>query len=211
MNKIKCIIFDMDGVLIDARDWHFKALNQALEVFGFEISRHDHLLTYDGLPTMKKLEILSSNSNLPKQLHDYINELKQIFTMDITQTHCSPTFCHEYAISRLKSEGYKLAVCSNSIRETMTSMLSKAALINYFDFYLSNQDVKKSKPDPEIYVTAIKRFGVLPAECLVLEDNANGIRAAKDAGSHVMQIYQTSDVNYQNIIQYINKIESSSC
>ena len=131
--------------------------------------------------------------------------------MDITQTHCSPTFCHEYAISRLKSEGYKLAVCSNSIRDTMTSMLSKAALINYFDFYLSNQDVKKSKPDPEIYVTAMKRFGVLPVECLVLEDNANGIRAAKDAGSHVMEIYQTSDVNYQNIIQHINKIESSPC
>lgn len=107
---IKCIIFDMDGVLIDAREWHFEALNRALDIFGFEISRHDHLATYDGLPTMKKLEILSSHSNLPKQLHAYINELKQIFTMDITMVKCAPTFCHQYAISKLKSDGYRMAV-----------------------------------------------------------------------------------------------------
>lgn len=147
MTKIKCIIFDMDGVLIDARDWHYEALNKALAIFGFEISRHDHLVTYDGLPTKQKLEILSSHSELPQQLHGFINELKQIFTMDITMTHCGPTFCHEFAISRLKAEGYRLAVCSNSVRDTITSMLTKAALIDYFDFYLSNQDVSKPKPD----------------------------------------------------------------
>ena len=209
MNKIKCIIFDMDGVLIDAREWHYEALNRALGIFGFEISRHDHLVTYDGLPTMKKLEILSSYSNLPKQLHRFINELKQIFTIDITMTKCSPTFCHEYAISKLKADGYRMAVCSNSIRDTMSSMLSKAALISYFDFYLSNQDVEKSKPHPEIYLKAIELFGVLPSECLVLEDNVNGIKAATEAGTHVMQIHQVTDVNYANISRFIQKLETT--
>lgn len=200
----------MDGVLIDARDWHYEALNKALAIFGFEISRHDHLVTYDGLPTKKKLEILSSHSQLPGQLHGFINELKQIFTMDITMAKCAPTFCHEYAISKLKSDGYRMAVCSNSIRDTITSMLSKAALIEYFDFYLSNQDVVKSKPDPEIYLKAIEKFEILPSECLVLEDNANGIRAATEAGAHVMQIDQITDVNYANIVKFIQKIESAS-
>lgn len=210
MTKIKCVIFDMDGVLIDARDWHYEALNKALAIFGFEISRHDHLVTYDGLPTKKKLEILSSYSQLPKQLHGFINDLKQIFTMDITLVKCAPTFSHEYALSKLKADGLRMAVCSNSIRNTMTSMLSKAALIEYFEFYLSNQDVSQSKPDPEIYLKAIKLFGVLPSECLVLEDNANGIRAATDAGAHVMQIQQVTDVNYINITQFIKKIEEAS-
>ncbi len=210
MTKIKCIIFDMDGVLIDARDWHYEALNKALAIFGFEISRHDHLVTYDGLPTKQKLEILSAHSELPKQLHGFINDLKQIFTMDITMTHCRPTFCHEFAISRLKAEGYRLAVCSNSVRDTITSMLSKAALIDYFDFYLSNQDVAKPKPDPDIYLKAIERFGVLPSECVILEDNINGIKAATQAGAHVMQIDQVTNVNYANIKKFIEKVEVGS-
>ena len=210
MNKIKCIVFDMDGVLIDAKDWHFEALNKALSIFGFEISRHDHLLTYDGLPTKKKLEILSSHTQLPKQLHQFINELKQIFTMDIAMTKCIPLFCHEYAISKLKNDGYRLAVCSNSIRDTITLMLSKAALIGYFDFYLSNQDVGKAKPDPEIYIKTIERFGIHPSECLVLEDNSHGIHAATQAGAHVMQIDQVTDVNYANIMNFIKKVESLS-
>ncbi|CAM3655298.1 HAD family phosphatase [Polynucleobacter brandtiae] len=201
----------MDGVLIDARDWHYEALNQALRIFGHEISRHDHLVTYDGLPTLKKLEILSSYSNLPKQLHPFINELKQIFTLDITLAKCRPTFCHEYALAKLKTNGYKLAVCSNSVRDTITSMLTKAGIINLFDFYLSNQDVGKSKPDPEIYTKAIERFGISPSECLVLEDNVNGIKAATDAGAHVMQIHQVTDVNYLNIANFIKKIESAAC
>lgn len=200
----------MDGVLIDAKEWHYEALNRALAIFGYGISRHDHLVTYDGLPTMKKLEILSSHTNLPNQLHPFINELKQIFTMDITMTKCSPTFCHEYAISKLKNQGYRMAVCSNSIRDTISSMLTKAALIDYFDFYLSNQDVKKAKPDPEIYRHAIQRFNVMPNECLVLEDNANGIQAAVAAGAHVMQIHQVTDVNYNNISAFIQKLESTS-
>jgi beta-phosphoglucomutase len=70
--KIKAIIFDMDGVLVEAKEWHYKALNRALELFGYQISRYDHLTTYDGLPTSKKLEMLSLESGLPKELHKFI-------------------------------------------------------------------------------------------------------------------------------------------
>ncbi|HCF3308648.1 TPA: HAD hydrolase-like protein, partial [Pseudomonas aeruginosa] len=54
---IKAVIFDMDGVLIEAKDWHYDALNKALNLFGYNISRHDHLTSYDGLPTSRKLEM----------------------------------------------------------------------------------------------------------------------------------------------------------
>ena len=117
--KIKAIIFDMDGVLIDAKDWHYESLNKALEIFGQEISRYDHLVTFDGLPTKKKLEMLSLEVGFPKGLHSFVNELKQQFTMDIVYSKCKPVFQHQYALSKLKSMGFKLAVCSNSIRNSI--------------------------------------------------------------------------------------------
>ncbi len=55
-SKIEVIIFDMDGVLIEAKEWHYDSLNKALKLFGFHISRHEHLTSYDGLPTKKSLK-----------------------------------------------------------------------------------------------------------------------------------------------------------
>lgn len=207
MCKIKAVIFDMDGVLIDAKEWHYEALNKALALFGYEISRYDHLVTYDGLPTSKKLEMLSMEKGMPRKLHKFINELKQQYTVDKIFTDCHPVFTHEYALSRLKEEGYHLAVASNSVRQTVKLMMEKSNLIDYLDFYLSNQDVKKAKPDPEIYLTAIERLGLNPKECLVVEDNHNGIQAARSAGAYVMEVSSVFDVNYSNIFQHIKMAE----
>ena len=207
MNKIKAVIFDMDGVLIEAKDWHYEALNRALGLFGMEISRYDHLVTYDGLPTKKKLEMLSMERGLPKGLHTFINDIKQLYTMEIVHSKCKPVFYHEYALSRLKKEGYKIVVCSNSIRNTIDVMMNKAKLMEYLEFYLSNQDVTQAKPHPEIYIKAIERLGLSPKECLVLEDNENGIKAALASGAHLLKVESVKEVTYQNIKAKINEIE----
>jgi beta-phosphoglucomutase len=207
VSKIKAVIFDMDGVLIEAKDWHYEALNKALQLFGMEISRYDHLVTYDGLPTKKKLEMLSSERGLPKGLHQFINDMKQQYTMEIVYASCKPQFYHEYALSKLKNEGYKMAVCSNSIRNTIEIMMQKASLENYLDFYVSNQDVTHGKPDPEMYNKAIEKMGLSPKECMIIEDNENGIKAARASGAHVMIVESVEDVNYENIKKHINIFE----
>lgn len=209
MQNIKAIVFDMDGVLIEAKEWHYEALNKALRLFGYEISRYDHLVTYDGLPTSKKLEMLSMEKGLPIGLHKFINAMKQNYTVDMVHAQCAPRFFHEYALSRLKSEGYHLAVASNSIRNTVELMMEKSNLITYLDFFLSNQDVTKAKPDPEIYTTAIKRLGLNPTEVMVVEDNHNGIQAATAAGANVMKVETVYDVNYENIVRHINLFEAT--
>lgn len=206
--KIKAIIFDMDGVLIDAKDWHYEALNKALRLYGLEISRYDHLVTFDGLPTKDKLIMLSMESNLPESLHLFINEMKQIYTMEIVYAKCKPTFYHQYALSNLKKEGYKLAVGSNSIKNTIEVMMEKSGLIGYLEFILSNQDVSKGKPDPEMYNKAIRRLGLVPEECLIVEDNPNGLKAAYGSGAHVLKVDRIEDVNYFNIKNKIKEIES---
>ena len=208
MSKIKAILFDMDGVLIDAKDWHYDALNKALSLFGMKISHYDHLVTYDGLPTKKKLEMLTLERGLPRALHGFINEMKQEFTFQMGYANCKPTFIHQYALTHLKAQGYKMVSCSNSTRKTMTVLFERAALTQYFDFYLSNQDVKEAKPHPEMYITAIQRLDLKPEECLILEDNENGIKAAHASGAHLLIIHDVHQVNLENITKRISEIEA---
>lgn len=210
MNTIKAVLFDMDGVLIDAKEWHYEALNKALSLFGMEISRYDHLVTYDGLPTKKKLEMLTLERGLPSELHSFINQIKQQYTLDEVQKKCKPTFAHEYALARLKADGFHMAVCSNSIRQTVEMMLSKAMIIQHFDCYFSNQDVSKSKPDPEIYKSCMQKLGVKPSETLILEDNEHGIKAAMASGAHVLVIDSVHDVTYANIMNKINLLNQEA-
>jgi len=203
---IKAVIFDLDGVLIDAKDWHYQALNRALHLFGLEIPRDDHIVSYDGLPTKKKLEMLSVERGLPPQLHAFINRMKQIYTMELIYSQCRPTFYHQYALARLKKDGVKMAVCSNSIRETLDLMLSRADLTQFFEFTLSNQDVKAPKPDPEIYVKAIGKIGVPANQCLIVEDNQNGVKAAQAAGAHLLHVRSVSDVNETNLLARLKEL-----
>lgn len=208
MAKIKAIIFDMDGVLIEAKDWHYEALNKALELFGISISRYEHLTIYDGLPTKRKLEILSLESDLPRELHSFLNEMKQQYTMELVYTKCKPRFIHEYALSSLKSRGYQLAVASNSVRKTVEVMMEKSCLAQYLNVMISASDVMKPKPDPEIYLAAMSKLQINPNECLIVEDNDNGIRAAKASGAHVLEVRDVFDVNLSNIENYIAAIEN---
>lgn len=205
---IKGIVFDMDGVLIEAKDWHYDALNKALKLFGFEISRFDHLTTYDGLPTRRKLEMLSIERGLPVELHAFINEMKQAYTMEIVHTQCKPRFVHEYALSKLKAMDYKLGLASNSIRTTIEVMMQKAKLAQYLDVQMSAEDVTKGKPDPEIYIKAMEHLGIKPSECLIVEDNENGILAARASGAHVLVVKEVDDVNIENILNMIQKINA---
>lgn len=207
---IQAVIFDMDGVLIDAKEWHYEALNKALALFGFEISRYDHLTTFDGLPTSKKLNMLSKTSNLPQELHGFINTLKQNYTMDMVFERCRPTFIHEYALSTLKAQGYKLGVASNSIRATVQTMMQKADLERYLDTMLSNEDVKEPKPSPDIYIKAMQQLQLEPSQCLIVEDNEHGIQAARASGAHVLVVGDVNDVNYDNIMNAIKRAEGKS-
>ena len=207
--KLKAVIFDMDGVLIDAKDWHYEALNRALGLFGMEISRYDHLVTYDGLPTKKKLEMLSVERGLPVSLHAFLNDLKQSYTMEMIATRCRPTFHHQYALSKLSSMGYLIAVCSNSVRGTVDLMMKRAALQQYLEFFISNEDVTKGKPAPDMYLKAFEKLSLAPHECLIVEDNPHGIAAARASGGHVMEVDSLEEVNFRNIMAHIERAEGT--
>lgn len=207
---IKAVLFDMDGTLIEAKDWHFEAFNRALELFGMPISRIDHETTFDGLPTSRKLEMLTIERGLPKELHGFLNEMKQRHTVEMIHTQCRPAFSQEQALSTLKARGYRLAVCSNSIKPTIDLMMEKAELMKYLEFTVSNQCVAKSKPAPDMYLLAMERMGLQPHECLIVEDNENGIKAARASGGHLLVVHDVADTNITNITNRIREIEAAA-
>jgi beta-phosphoglucomutase len=147
---IKGVVFDMDGVLIDAREWHYLALNQALNIFGFNIDISDHEKRFNGLPTRVKLDTLTDEKGLPKELHSMINEIKQERTLRIAASSCYPLPNVISAVSSLSLLGLKLGVATNSIRVTTEAMLNYSKLIGYFDAIVTNEDVKHAKPSPDI-------------------------------------------------------------
>lgn len=206
--KIEAVVFDMDGVLIDAKEWHYESLNKALALFGFTISRADHLSTFDGLPTRKKLEMLSQERGLPRGLHSFLNDIKQQYTIDQVHLNCRPLFVHEYALSNLKASGYKLGLASNSVRGSVELMMKKSNLFSYFDVVLSNEDVTKAKPHPEMYLRAAQMLGLDPASCLVVEDNPNGVKAAEAAGCPILMVNSVNDVQLDRIVGAIAKAEA---
>lgn len=202
---IRAIVFDLDGVLVDAREWHYEALNKALAMFSFNISRYEHLSTYDGLPTREKLERLSVEKGLPSALHGLISSLKQQFTQDIIALQCRPRFEKEYMLSRLKERGMKLAVASNAVKDSVEVMLTRSGIIHYFDFLLSNEDVSSPKPDPEIYKMAANRLGLPANEILVIEDNHYGVEAATASGCHVIRVVGVDDVRLDLIQEFLDR------
>jgi HAD superfamily hydrolase (TIGR01509 family) len=206
MTTIKAVLFDMDGVLIDAKDWHYEALNRSLDLFGMTISRDEHLSTFDGLPTRDKLKMLTKSRNLPESLHQFLNNLKQKFTVELAYARCKPLFHHQYALSRLTQQGYRLAVCSNSIRNTVELLMKLSALEDHLEFTISNEEVTHGKPHPEMYQLACQKMNLQPTECLVVEDNENGIRAAQACGCPVLAVSTVNDVNYTRIQQKIAEL-----
>lgn len=210
MSRVKGVIFDMDGVLIDAKEWHYEAMNQALSLFGSTITRAEHEGEFDGLPTRDKLNRLTERSGLPPALHSFINEMKQRYTMNLIHQNCIPVDQHQYALSQLKQAGYRLAVASNSVRGSIECMLSRANLLPYLEFTLSNEDVKSGKPDPEIYLLAQHRLGLKPHECVIVEDNPHGIAAARASGANVLAVKDPSELTWTRIHHFIKQCEAAA-
>jgi HAD superfamily hydrolase (TIGR01509 family) len=199
---MKLIIFDLDGVLVEAKTIHFDALNEALGP-KYAIEWNEHLSKYDGLKTNQKLEMLTKEKGLPTELYKQVWDEKQRLTLQKLHD-LQPSNQLQVCIKLLVDQGYKIACCSNSIRKTVLTVLSKLGIIEYFDLILSNEDVKNSKPHPEIYWKAISMMGCLPEETLIVEDSPFGLLAASRSKSHVMRVESPKDITYNNIYKHLN-------
>ena len=197
---IKLIIFDLDGVLCDCKDLHYESLNRALSSLDskFSISMEEHLSKYDGLNTTKKLSMLTADKGLPVEYHNSIWEKKQAETTNLINAFTVDARIVKI-LEKLKLDGVMLAVASNSIRNTVKTILLRLGFMEHIDFFFSNQDVKTPKPSPEMYLSCMIKAGVSPKETLIIEDSNIGRKAANDSGAHVMPVRNSNDVTYEQI------------
>jgi HAD superfamily hydrolase (TIGR01509 family) len=200
---IKLICFDLDGILTDTKEFHFLALNEALGE-KYSITWNEHLTKYDGLKTTQKLLLLTKDKGLPELEYKDIWFQKQKNTLQFLNNIKDSLVIIE-CIEKLKKDGFKLACCSNSIKETVDIILERLKIINYFDIVLSNQDVKNSKPHPEIYWNAMSSLDCLPEETLIIEDSPTGLLAADRSCANVLRLSNPTEVTYNNIKLEIEK------
>jgi len=198
---LKLVLFDLDGVLIDAKEIHFKALNTALGEYA--ISEEEHRNFYDGRKTKEKLTLLSERKNLPTDLHDKIFDEKQRLTMKLMD-ELKPIEEIKLLFEELESKNYKIGVCTNSIRRTVLTALAKTNLIEHCSVILSNEDVQNSKPHPEIYWKAMSMMKCLPEETLIIEDSPPGLLAAERSRARYIRVDNPYDVTRNKIMSNLS-------
>jgi HAD superfamily hydrolase (TIGR01509 family) len=193
---IKLVIFDLDGVLVDACEWHRVALNQALqEICNYEIPLEEHNSTFNGLPTKEKLKILTKQKLVKRKDYEAISQRKQELTLELIQKKAKRSKKKIDMIKALKKQGIHVACFTNSIRETAELMLKKTGVLDLLEELVTNEDVKKPKPSPEGYLKVIRKFKVPKENVVIIEDSPKGYAAAMAAGCRVYPVANAEGVD----------------
>jgi len=202
--KIKAVLFDLDGVLIDSCDWHYGALNRALkEIVGYEIDYPTHLAYYDGRSTYKKLNTLRLRGIITPDQEEAIWEAKQKYTVEMIG-EVSTDLVKVEMVRRLRLDGYRIGVVSNAIRDTTEMICKGLKIYDFLDVVLSNEDFgSRIKPDPYPYLLASERIHTPIERCLVVEDKDVGVLSAERAGAKVMRVENSKEVNYESVHRYL--------
>jgi HAD superfamily hydrolase (TIGR01509 family) len=203
--RFKAVLFDADGVMFDARDIHYKALNMALEEHGFHISYEDHIERFNGKTTRTKLHMLTTEKGLDVNLYDQIFDSKQKYTNMLFETNLKQDQTKIELLQKLKNNGYMVAICSNAIRDSVKTMSEKIGILDLLNTYLGNEDVENPKPAPDIYIKGAEVLGVDISECIIVEDSEVGITSAIAAGAR--RIVTVSGPEMVNLSLYSELVE----
>jgi HAD superfamily hydrolase (TIGR01509 family) len=206
MNKL--VVFDLDGVLVDSKDLHYLALNHAISMVSqeYRISYEDHINTYNGNPTSVKLDILSKKyPQITQEEKNFISQKKQKETVRLLQS--IPLDNDLVKIFQdIRSRGIKIAVASNSIRNTINIVLNQLGVYDLIDFIASNEDVQNPKPSPEIYNLCMLKLNAEKNATVIFEDSTIGRQAARQSGAKLVEVDSrkdiTSEIIFSEVVSY---------
>jgi len=192
---MKAVIFDMDGVIIDSEPFWQKAEFEVFSSLGVVLSTEFTNVT----KTMTTIEVTRFwYKKFPWQSKSFeeVEEMVIARVMELIEQAGGEINGIESFIKKLKSNGFKIGLATNSPYKIIPVVLEKAGIAEYFDSIFSAEFVEFGKPDPAIYLMTSKELGIDPENCIVIEDSYSGMLAAKKAGMKVVAFTNgNQDVN----------------
>ena len=177
---IKAAIFDMDGVIVDSEHLNIKAGKQTMLKYGIRVSSEE-LQRFTRTTAQAMFRELIKRYKLDTTFEKMSNEREEKL-LTLLKEGTRPTRGVMELLKKLKQENIKLAIASSSHRRLIEYVLERLNITHIFDLIVSSEDIKHSKPNPEIFLKSAKELDVNPIECLVFEDSKLGVEAAKNAG-----------------------------
>lgn len=186
---IKAVIFDMDGVIIDSEPVYMNWFGKFLKANDIIIEEKELYKLAGGSAKMEE-QLLSTWWNEAKRENKTAKEIYHLFDLFYTEDLKENPFSYvdvkdkhiDSVMSTLKEKGYKVAIASSSSMNNIKYVIKEIDIEKYVDVIVSGEMFQESKPNPEIYNDTLKRLGLKPQECIVIEDSTYGIQAAKAAG-----------------------------
>lgn len=191
---IRAVLFDFDGLLVDSETIFYQVYAELLREFSVSFTRSDYLAGYSGRPVPAIAKAFVQDFALP--LNDAAVEQRILSSEEKLRKAGVPLKPGAATLLRwLTEHSYRIAVASSSKHDRAMEILSHHGLVEYFEAQVFVEDISRGKPDPEVFLTAAKRLGITPEQCLVLEDSRMGIEAAAAAGMPVICVpdMQTPD------------------
>lgn len=182
-DKIKLVIFDMDGLMVDTESICIKAWDRVFNRYNIKVTK-DFYFEIIG-SSAKVLEEKIKEKNILKDnliFEDILNAQRQEAANIVETEGIEKKKGIDELLEYLEKKGIKKAVASSSFRKKVDNFLDKVELKNKFDYIIAGDEVKNSKPAPDLYLDVIKKFGISNKNIMILEDSKNGLTAAKNAG-----------------------------
>lgn len=178
---MKAVIFDMDGVLVDSQPYHFKADIDTMAEYGV-IKDQKFYESFAGTLTADRMRTLKEMFGLDVPVEEMTIKRENMILDIMGKEDIKPVSGIPEFLRSIKEKGLTTAVASSSDYKLINLILDRLKIAKYFDSVTSGSDVKRGKPSPDVFLLAAERIGIEPAECLVVEDSENGVKAAKAAG-----------------------------
>lgn len=201
MTHLKGLIFDLDGTLTLTQALHFQTFAQIFKKFGVTYTQEEDILQYAGKGAELTFEGVFANRKVhatPEQITEAIAERRRLYDELIATTEIPVVNGVREFLARMKQAGMKMVVASGNRLEAIEVILKKTGIRDYFEAIVTSKDVSAPKPSPEIFLKAAEKLGLKPEECVVFEDAANGIQAAK--GGHIPCIALTTGASKENLM-----------